>query len=87
MTVQAGLSPRLVFVIPFLLFVGSTGLVGYGQWAEDVCITDGRASLAPEGSSGSTHVLAWPPGAVRCEWKSPQGTDMSFTVAPFFDQH
>ena len=60
-------------------------MTGYGLWADDVCITDERAWSVPEGSSGSTNILVWPPGAVRCEWKTPRGRDMSFTVVPGFD--
>ena len=78
-------SPRLVAVVWVVVVLGSLALTGYGLWAEDVCATDERAASVPEGSGGSSHVLAWPPGAVRCEWTTPQGKDMSFTAVPGLD--
>jgi len=78
-------SPKFVPAAMVLAVAGSIGLRGYGLWADDVCITDERALSVPEGSSGSSHFLAWPPGAIRCEWKTPRGTDMSFTAVPVLD--
>ena len=62
--------------------LGFLGLLGYGQWAEDACIEHPRTVEVPEGSSGTQFVVAWPPGALRCRWDTPDGKRMSYTVTP-----
>lgn len=61
----------------FALVVGT--ILAYSALAQDACITD-HAHPVDDRWSGTQRLALWPPAAMRCEWSTPTGGHVAWTI-------